>query len=240
MASRTDFIPAREADLVTFGNQYARLVVAGYAGYGLTQAQSAAVATTMDAFVGAYNACQGNDTRTPSQLIAKDKAKAAAVAEIRLTARIIQANPVVTDQQKSDLGLTVRTGGRTPLPVPATAPMLDIVSATNTSLQIRLHAGLAGTTRRGKPKGVAGASIWSAIAPAAPAAIADWKFEGNVTRTDATITFDPATPPGTKVWLCACWYNPKAATGAACNPVGANLPGGGAVPMGGTATKIAA
>ena len=65
-------------------------------------------------FVTAYNLANADATRSPSNIVAKDDAKALLIANTRLLARIVQATPSVTPQQKSDLGLTVRdTHGQT-------------------------------------------------------------------------------------------------------------------------------
>ena len=88
-----------------------------------------------------------------------------------------------------------------------------------------LHDAL-NPTRRGKPLGVAGASVFSFVGPTAPAELAAWKFEGNTTRTRVDVLFPADTPPGSKIWVCAFWFNPRAQAGPTSAPVSTNLPGG--------------
>lgn len=140
----------------------------------------------------------------------------------------MQANPSVTGQQKSSLGLTVRDVEPTPINPPADAPTLDVLSAVGRSVKVRLHDS-ANPTRRGKPAGVAGASLFTCVGATPPADISGWTFQGNTSRTTADVQFPAEVPAGATVWLTAFWFNPRAQNGPTCAPVSTNLPGGGAV-----------
>jgi hypothetical protein len=225
MPATTDYLPSREADLVTWSLNFKTRITATPTAFGLVAAQATAYGTLHDAFVTAYNAANNDGTRTPSAIITKDDAKASLEANARLLARIVQATPTVTNTQKSDLGLTVRDVSPAPVPPPAYAPDLDVVSVSGRTVRIRLHDSVS-STRRGRPVGVAGASVFSFVGAAPPVALADWKFEGNTTRTIIDVVFDDATPNGAAIWLTACWYNPRAQTGPTCTPVTTNVPGG--------------
>jgi hypothetical protein len=222
-----DFFPSREADIVTWTTNFKTLITATPTAYGLTAAQATAYGAKSDDFIAKHQAANDPSTRSPSAIVAKDVSKAVLAAEARMLARIVQATPSVTAEQKSDLGLTVRDVEPSPIPPPAFAPGLDILSAVGNTVRIRLHDS-GNPTRRGKPDGVAGASVFSFVGATPPAELADWKFEGNITRTTAEVVFPPATPAGSKVWVVAAWYNPRAQRGPACAPVATNIPGGAA------------
>ncbi len=81
--------------------------------------------------------------------------------------------------------------------------------------------------RRGKPPGAAGANLYAFIGPTPPPSLAAWTFKGSATRPVAEIAFDASVPPGTQVWLSACWYNPRAQSGPLSRPLSAHLSGGG-------------
>ncbi len=142
-----------------------------------------------------------------------------------MLARLVQATPSVTPEQKSELEVTVRDGEGSPIPAPPTPPQIDLVSMVGRTLSIRLHNG--DSTRRGKPAGVAGASVFSYVGPTPPAEIASWKFEGSTTRTTTDVAFAPDLAPGTKVWVTAFWFNPRSQSGPACDPVSALIQFGG-------------
>jgi hypothetical protein len=223
----TNFLPTREAELVTWSTNFNALIVATPLAYALTAPQAAAYTALHDAFVDAYNTANSDSTRTPSAIIAKDLAKDALIADARLLARIVQAAPAVSDEQKSDLGLTVRDSGPSPIPPPDEAPEIDVLSVSGNTVRIRLHQ--AASTRRGKPDGVDGATVFSFVGAAAPTTEDAWKFEGNTTRTTLDIAFPDTVAPGAKVWFTAFWFNERKESGPAATAVGTNLPGGGAM-----------
>jgi len=223
----TDYLPAKEAELVTWSNHFASLLTAGTGdNYGLTALQTAAFDNLNTAWVDAYNIANGNDTRTPSSIVAKDNAKRAMIENARELARIIQANPGVTDQEKSDLGLTVRDTEPSPVPAPAYAPGISIVSAIGTQVEIRLHDVQNPENVRGKPAGVAGAAVLTAFG-SAPPLLSDpsaWTWQGNTSRTITMIDF-AGQPSGTTAWITAVWYNAKAQTGPPTQPISVQIPG---------------
>jgi hypothetical protein len=163
--------------------------------------------------------------RGGSTILAKDEARVDLVAYCREVARAVQGTMTVTNQQRYDLGLTVREAEPSPIPPPASKPGLDIIATTGNTVKIRLHDSTS-SSRRGKPAGVAGAAVFAFVGPAAPTDPALWRFQGNTTRTTFDVTFPPETAPGARVWLCAFWFNPRAQSGPACDPVGTNIPGG--------------
>jgi hypothetical protein len=138
----------------------------------------------------------------------------------------IQASPAVTDAQKVQLGITVRKTTPSPVPPPSTAPTLTVAAVAGRTASVRL-GDAQNPHRRGKPAGVAGASVFSFVGAVAPADLNAWKFEGNVGRPEIDITFPSTLAAGTTVWLTAFWFNNRKQSGPACDPVSANLPGGG-------------
>ncbi len=142
----------------------------------------------------------------------------------------------MTDAQKATLGLNVRSKP-TPVPTPAFAPGISVLSVRGFSATIRLHDSQS-IGRRGKPAGVFGASIFTHVGPGdPPTSIADWNFEGSTGRTTMEVHFPNTLPAGATVWFIAFWFNPRKRSGPTSVPVSANLPGGAVTRM---ATRIAA
>jgi hypothetical protein len=221
MAS-ANYLPDREAELVTWVNTFKALIVASPTTYGLVAAQATAYDTLATNFINAYNLANADATRSPSNIIAKNAAKDLLIASTRQLAGIIQKFPGTTDEMRSDLGLTVKTVP-TPIPVPTQPPVLEIHNRIGTQITIRLHDG---SGNRAKPRGVQGARLYSFVGATPPAEIEDWKFEGQVTRTDVPVDFGPDIAPGTLVWFTAGWYNPRGEMGPGCTPVSAFIAGG--------------
>ncbi len=175
----------------------------------------------LSTFAAAYQLANNRLTRSPGNIEAKNTAKQNLVAQIRGLVKIAQASPVMNNDKRAALGITVPDTDPTPVPVPEEAPQLDISAVLGRTVKIRLRE--ASTGRRKKPVGVSGASILSYIGANTPADMRDWTFEGNDTRLDTQVAFGSGFVPGTKVWLTAFWYNRRGESGPACMPVSAHI-----------------
>lgn len=213
-----------EAEFRNVAANFNTKVGAAPTAYGLTAAQATALTGLFTAFDAAYEAAIDPATRTKGKIATKNEKRALLKENLRLLARIIQANPAVTDEQRIDLGLNVRDPVPSPINPPTEPPVLEILSAAGRVLKVRLRP--LGAETRGKPAGVQGASVFTHVGANPPADIADWKFEGSTSRTNFDVEFAPAVPAGSQVWLSAFWYNPRAQSGPACEPVCAYIAGG--------------
>jgi len=224
------YLPTRESDLVNFSTNFnARLVAGGPGGaYGLSAPTIAAYTALHDAWIAAYTAAVQDITRTPVTIQAKDDAKEALINGangIRQLVNIIQHNPATTNEERAELQITVPDVEPSPVPVPAFAPGVDIVSSSGRTARIRLH-DTENPTRRGKPDGVVGATVFSFIGDEAPADIDSWEFEGNTRNNIVEVEFPAETPNGATVWFTAFWRNTRDEAGPPSAPVSTNIPGG--------------
>jgi hypothetical protein len=222
-----DYLPDREAELVTWIGTFKSLILVHFADYGLSNAQATSYGTLATSFITAYNLAKADATRSPANIIAKNDAKKLVVASTRQLAGIIQKFPGTTDEMRSQLGLTVPSP-RTPIPPPTDIPTLEVVERIGTNVRIRIHDG---TGRRGRPAGVQGARVYSHVGTTAPVDPNEYEMEGQATRAFVDIQFPADTAPGTSVWFTACYYNPRGEVGPACQPVQTFI-AGGALPMG--------
>lgn len=222
------YIPNRDADLVGFAQNLSTKLTATPTAYGITAAQATAFDALFVSFRNAFFTIQDPSTSSAPFVAAKNTAKEALIENangIRALVALIQAHPGITDEQLLDLRLTVRDREPTPLPPPATAPVLEIVSNVARTVKIRLHDSTS-ANRRGKPAGVQGATIFSFVGDEAPSDLKEWKFEASTTRTVLDVEFPVSVADGAKVWLTAFWYNPRAQSGPACAPVSTRILGG--------------
>ena len=221
----TDFVPAREADLVTWLGTFKDGITSMGMTIGISTTQTTTFSGLNTTWLGLYNACQNANTRTPAGIIAKNQAKDAVVENARLLAGIIQKFPTTTDVQRATLGLNV-PAQRTNIPQPNVAPFIDIVSMTGHVAQIRLHDGYLLT--RAKPAdGVTGANIFTFVGATPPASVDEWTFAGGTSKNLIDIPFPMDLTPGTKVWITACWTNNKREAGPATEPISLLIQFGG-------------
>jgi hypothetical protein len=221
----TVFPPRKDADLFAFTPIFSAKITAAPTDYGLTAADATAFASLSTAWVNAYNLAADPDTRTKSTVAAKDQARTNVLASLRSLGKRIQATPTVTDAQKESLGLPVHDTKPSPVPPPAVAPILTVVSAVGNTVRLRLEDATA-PSRRGKPANVAGAAVFSFVGDEPPADLAAWSFEGNTSRTTFDVVFPASVAPGALVWFCACWFNPRLANGPVCAGLSTHIPGG--------------
>ena len=102
------YIPSTDADFQVWLDNFSELITADPTAYGLSSADATALATLTTTYDNALAAAMNGSTRGPSTVNAKDVARTNAQARARQLATIIQANPAVSEEQKSDLGITVR------------------------------------------------------------------------------------------------------------------------------------
>jgi hypothetical protein len=101
---------------------------------------------------------------------------------------------------------------------------MEVVSAIGRTLKVKLHA--VDSTRRGKPEGVSGCTVFYHVGNSAPADITAWVFAGSSTRTVFDVEFPATVPAGSQVFLCSFWKNFRDQSGPACQPISAYLAGG--------------
>jgi hypothetical protein len=183
-----------------------------------------AYASVHAAFGTALAACDPN-SRNKSAVAAKNTARNTLKTQARALASTINGTLTVTVAQKIALGIPPRATP-SPVPAPSSAPALDVLSVSGWTVTVRLHDSTSGS-KRGKPPGVIGASVFSYTGATPPTDISAWKFEGNAGKvTKIEVAFANTLAAGAQVWLTAFWFNGRKQSGPACSPVSTNLQGG--------------
>ena len=221
------WLPLKDQDLRAFCEAFLATITPAPTTYGL----AASDVTLLDGQVTDYSdklaAAVEPSTRTRVSVAAKQMSRRTLMATMRnLYKKVIAAN--LTDDKLEALGLPLRDVQPTPIPAPAMKPTINIVSRDENTVKIKL-TDPTDPNRRGRPPGVDGVAIFSFIGDEAPTTEAGWKFEGNTTRMSIDVVFPATVEPGSKVWLTAFYFNPRAMSGPAATPVSTFLPGGAAM-----------
>jgi hypothetical protein len=227
MAMPKDFVPTREGDLDEFVHNFDSRITASPTTFGLTAADATAFHALVVAWDAAYSVTKNRGTRSQSAVIVKDEKKFAMVTKLRELARIVQAYPGTTNEDRSLLGLTVPSE-RQPQPAPAFAPKLNVVKVDRNLVSVQLRD--AQNLSRVRPDFARAANVFSFVGETAPTTSEGWYFQGGTTKARFDVAFDASLPMGTKVWLTAFWKNERDQSGPACDPVAVVLLGGGALP----------
>ena len=111
-------------------------------------------------------------------------------------------NPLVTEEDKTALKITIYKTGKSPVPAPTTSPQLE--PDTGTRRHILVYYRDEGSNHRGKPKGVRGIEIRWAILDAPPSDISQLTHSEFDTKAPLAIEFGEVDR-GKKVFLCGRW-----------------------------------
>ena len=232
--SQNKYLPETDDGLLAWATPFSAKITATPTAFGVT----AGNATTLSGLLSTYSTClaasQDPQTRGPSTVFAKNQAKVNLTSFIRQLVRAIQGTLTVTNQQRQDLGITVRAEPQ-PIPPPATSPVVEVKSVNGSTITLRIHGEDA--LKRGKIPGAAGASVFSYVGENPPESTDAWVFQGSTTRTEFAVVL-PQSASAQKVFLCAFWYSPRAMSGPASTPISVNLPATTSAPPG--AMKMAA
>lgn len=200
-----DFIPSREADLLTYAQTFSATLTGDFAGYGLVNSDATNLATLVAGFAAAYAVANDPATRTRSKLIEKDIAKGQLVLTLRSLSARIQANPGVTSAQKTDIGLPIRDRIPTPVPAPATKPVLELAGEDVCRHLVRIRDE-ASPSSRAKPQGSVGAQIFVYIGENPPLDLEKWSLRGVATKGSFLIDYAEGDI-GKKAHVAARWTN---------------------------------
>jgi len=204
------FPPTKDSQLLSFSINFQAKITATPVTYGLTAAQATAYAALHGAFRSAYDAANNPNTNSKQAVIAKNQAKENLLngpGGAWELVDIVQAFPGTTDAMRGELGLPIPDVSPTPIPQPAVAPDLSIIATMGRTLKIRLR-DQENPDKRGKPDGVAGATVLYHVSQAAPPNDpAVWTFLENTSKTALDVQIPASVPVGSRVWLTAFWFN---------------------------------
>ena len=218
-----DYLPTREAELLTWSQNYSATLTAAPTTYGLIAGDATALSSLVTAFTNAYSEASDPNTRTKPKIVAKDLAKAQLIASLRSLSQRIQNNPAVTSEHKAELGLPIWDREPSPQPPPSTRPVLSLVAAAG-NLQLLRVVDETTPTSKAKPEGVAGVEVYAWIGPNPPAELSQWQSKGLFTRSSFEISYT-SEDAAKQATLMARWYNAKGEYGPASEPITALVAG---------------
>lgn len=157
------YIPPKDADLKSWLENFIALTSADPALYGLTGGDAAAIAAAGNPAVAAITVALNKPTRTPTDVLAKNNLRAAALQVIRPFAQAIRGNTGVTNDNKLALRLNLANNAPSPIPAPVTFPVLAMLGATPLQHTLRFADSSAATPRGKKPFGALNAQLWVVI-----------------------------------------------------------------------------
>lgn len=196
----TPYIPAQDGQLDTWAQNFSATIAANPATYGLAAADATTITAAYTSYHAAYILLTSPATKTPTNVAAKDVAKAASLIVFRTYAQIVQNNAGVTNSAKAAAGLTVRSTARTPIPAPTTTPIVAFVSGQPGTSNLG-YADAASPTTKAKPFGAIQMELWYDVPATGSPSLANATFAGLETKSP----FAFATPSGATGKTIGVW-----------------------------------
>jgi hypothetical protein len=167
---------------------FAVVATASPATYGFSAGDVTAIGNANTAFQNAYAVSSAPETRTSPTIAATNTARANAEYVVRPFAVAVSLSRSITDEQKSTLGVTIRSAIPTPVPAPVDAPTNAIVRAIPG--QVTLQTRVPGSSGKAKPAGCIGVEVWkvAGVAPAVDPASTTFAFMATKSPFNLTIT----------------------------------------------------
>lgn len=186
----TPYIPTTDSGVSSWLLNFSTLISADPTSYGLVAGDATAIAAQNTAYQAAYALAIDPSTRTPSTVANKDAVKAAALAVVRPYAMQINANASVTDEQRAELGLTIRKVVPTPIPQPTAIPGLALIALTPGAAAIRSF-NTATPTSKAKPYGAALVEVFAAIGTVAAVSPDQASYMNGFSKSPLSLDFAP-------------------------------------------------
>lgn len=195
MAKR-DYIPAGEKEFFDWQNNFATILAAGAATWNVPTATLTSLDSLRNDYENKYAlANKGKKaSRTPLQIKQKKDATKLYEAAIRQVVKEFLAfNSLVSDDDRLNLGITVRDFIKTASTTPKTIPVLTVLPVNGSRLKITVkqQPDADGISRRGKPEDAASFEVAIWIGDGAPKDGDKCTIKHEYTKSPVTLSFSP-------------------------------------------------
>lgn len=217
-----DIIPRTDGDFSTWAKNLLNLVNDHQFDWPVNGGFLIDANDAQETWAAAYAAAVAARAAAEAATKTKQQARADYEAALRPLVRQLQALPEVSDADRANLGITIRTKGPRSVPPPTSRPVAIVASGERLTHALRLvdEAGLTtGGSARGRtarPRGAARAEVFVALTPpGSPApppprpvdsAPTVYRYVGSVSDGSTTLTFD-AAKGGQQAHYLARWVN---------------------------------
>ena len=218
-----DFVPGPDGEFTAFATTFVNYVAAHTVALGVAPATATALSDKLLEWTDGLAAQQTALTAAQSATVTKDNVRATFEPLIRATAAQIQANPAVTDEQRTGAALPIRDTTRTRAAVPTTRP----VGQVNTSQRLQHTISWryeSSPNSKAKPAGVLGVEIWLFVGPAPPSDPAQAHFVALDTSTPYVLVHE-ASDAGKLAHYLLRWVNTRSEPGPWSETVSATITG---------------
>jgi hypothetical protein len=209
--SNRDYVPKTDAEFDSWQQNLLSQLKKDKPRFALADATETSLGDLQADWQTNYAAHLSAQTEAAAKRAAKDEARAAFIAALRLQVQQTQHTPGVTDADRAALGVSPRDSVRTAAPVPATRPVATIEAGLSLRHTINFFDEGTPNARR-KPDGVLGCEIWCKVGDPAPTDPAQLVFVALDTATPYIKNFDGADA-GKTAYYRLRWTNTRSEAG---------------------------
>lgn len=181
------YLPAADAQFNDWIVNFSTLLTASPSTYSLAVPDAIIVAGVTAGWAAAYLLAIDPGTRTSVTVATKDAARASAEVIVRPYAVGISLNPGVSNGDKVDIGVTVRSNIPTPIPAPVTPPTISLISATPLVHQLMIRP--VGSSSKAKPAGCIATEVARSVGTVAATDPAQLSIIGQYGKTPLIQSF---------------------------------------------------
>jgi hypothetical protein len=210
--SNSDFIPHSDGDFNLWQDNLVKTAELNLIPWGIPDDDFAKVKSLQTNWIGTFAKASNKQNRTAADVTAKDDARYDYEKAIRpFVAQWLSNNSKVTDSDRTRMGLTVKSGTRTPVPVPTTSPVGTVDFSVRQQHTLRYYDE-ASAHSNAKPDGVHGCEIYMKVDGDAPKDASELSYVGTCTAAPYTVKFD-GTKSGKTVYYWLRWVNTRGECG---------------------------
>jgi predicted phage tail protein len=203
-----DYIPQTDAEMNVWQGNLIEIVEPNQTLWGITTEDFTALKAKQSVWTLSFAKASNKQNRTAADVLAKDEAGADYKKTIRsFVAQWLSNNAKVTDADRTRMGLTVKTGSRTPTPVPSTSPVGTIDFSVRLQHTIHFYDE-ASAHSNAKPEGVHACEIFMKADGEAPKDASELTYVGSCTASPYVVTFD-GSKAGKTVYYWLRWVNTR-------------------------------
>ena len=219
--SKTDYIPETFTGLAIFLPNLLNKASAYQSRLGINAADLAAYQTAVNAYLAA-NTIANDPAASKLDLQERQRLAEEARAATREFVNFnLRYNHAMTDNDRTDMGLTIPDTIPTPVPVPTTHPVFT--PDLSDIIRVVLHIKDSAKQTHGKPDGVHGCEIRWAVLDTPPTGIEDLVHSAFTTKSTYTFDFD-LPQRGKTLYFCGHWENTRGEKGPWSQPQNTIIP----------------
>ena len=219
-----DYIPQNDADFNLWQTNLVSITEGSAEPWGIPEESMIPLKALQGNWEECFAIASNKQNRTSADVQAKEDARKAYEKDLRsFVAQWLSYNTRVSNSDRERMGLTVKSGGRTPVPRPTTFPAGTIDFSVR--LQHSIHYFDEASPRsKAKPAGVHGCEIWMKVGGSAPVEASELTYLTTDTRTPYIVTFEGADA-GKTVYYWMRWVNTRSEHGPWSSAISAMVAG---------------